>query len=735
MSKPQLIIVANRLPVKVIKKDGELTFVPSDGGLATAMSSIPAQRENLWIGWPGISSEDLTADDKKKIIVELRKFRCFPVFLTNKQVKSYYLGYANATIWPLFHYFAQYVDYNGQYWSGYKQVNKLFANEIAKQATPKTSFWIHDYHFLLLPQLLRQKLPGCSIGFFLHTPFPSSEIFRLLPNGTDIIKGMLGADLIGFQTHDYARHFLSSVTRTLGYSDELGIITLNDRHVATNSFPIGIDYEKFNKAGRALATKKELRQLQKQYRGQRIILSVDRVDYSKGILKRLEAFDSFLAQNPDWWQKTTLLMIGVPSRSEIDVYKNLNDKINIIVSRINKKYATADWSPVIYRYQSVSFAHLIALYRLADIALVTPLRDGMNLVAKEYVAVKQRSKGVLILSEMAGAANEMPEAILVNPIDTQAIAAAIASALIMPRLEQRRRLRAIQKRLSKFTAQRWSNNFLQQLQKHRTHHTELTGRILQPADRKRLIHAYKTAKNRLILLDYDGTLANFTSQPNSPSLKPTPQLLSILTKLQSPPGNEVVIVSGRSKRNLEQWFKGIPISLVAEHGAWIKEKRTWTQPMPLQQDWQTAILRILNTYHERTPGSIVEQKDYALVWHYRNVPPELAFARNDELRQDIGQAIQDQNVGIFDGNKVIEIKPLNINKGVIAKQKSEARQWDFILAIGDDDSDEALFATLPKTAFTLKVGLKLSAARFHIQSVETVIQLLQAMVDTTNGPR
>lgn len=723
MRGSKFIVVANRLPISVTKKGRKLTFGPSDGGLASAMSSMVGQ-ENSWIGWPGISADKLTAADKKVIAKELAKSGYYPVHLTEEQVTNFYLGYSNATIWPLFHYFPQYVEHEARYWDEYTKVNLLFREEVLKHAAPDATIWIHDYHLMLLPQLLRQKMPDSSIGFFLHTPFPSFEVFRLLPQSDELTRGLLGADLIGFHTYDYTRHFLSSALRILGHENVLGTIALQDRIVHTDAFPIGIDYKRFAHAINEKAVKHEINNLRNHFHGQSIILSLDRVDYSKGILKRLEAFDLFLEQNPAYRHKITMVMIGIPSRGEVDVYQSLRKEIEQTVSRINGKYATVEWSPISYQYHSIPFAQLIALYYEADIALVTPLRDGMNLVAKEYVAVKQRRKGVLILSEMAGAASELPEALLVNPNNTESVVRAIKHALKMSTAEQKRRLHAMQSRLSKYTIQRWMDDFVDQLAMVKKRQSERTHRILKPSEKAEILQAYKKAKKKLFLLDYDGTLANFEAQPNSPKLWPSKQLLGILKKLAAQPKSIVTIVSGRPKQVLDDWFNTVPVSLVAEHGAWVKEDGSWTHTKALQPAWKDAIRPILNAYEERTPGAIVEEKDFSLVWHFRNVPPALAYVRNTELRHDLQQAIHHADLRFFDGNKIIEIKPKNIHKGEIAKQKLVHYDPDFILSIGDDYTDENMFAALPAWAFTIKVGLKDSSARFHIESVERVVELL-----------
>ena len=362
-SKQKFIIVSNRLPVSVSRQNGKLVFNPSPGGLATAVSSVDApDTGKLWIGWPGITSEELRPGERALITRKLRSSGCYPVFLTKIQVANFYDGYSNATIWPMFHYFQSLAKFNASHWQSYKEVNELFSKTVAKQADPEASIWVHDYHLMLMPSLLRNRLPETEIGFFLHIPFPSYEIFRLLPNRQEILNGLLGADLIGFHIYDYARHFLTSTHRILGLESTHGSIVLDDRMARVDAFPIGIDYEKFKAAVTDDITLAEVRTLKDHYRNQKIILSVDRLDYSKGILKRLEAFEQFLKDNPRYHKKVVLVVIAVPSRIEVETYKDLRDVIEKTVSRINGTFASVDWTPISYQFQNLPFEQLVALY-------------------------------------------------------------------------------------------------------------------------------------------------------------------------------------------------------------------------------------------------------------------------------------------------------------------------------------------------------------------------------------
>jgi trehalose 6-phosphate synthase/phosphatase len=692
------------------------------------MSSLDNE-DQLWIGWPGISSDELTPTDKTAIIRKLREFGCYPVFLTHEQVKLFYEGYANDTLWPLFHYFQSLAKHSAAYWQAYQEVNQLFAKAVQKHATPSASVWVHDYQLMLLPAILRTVLPQSSIGFFLHIPFPSYEIFRLLPERKEILAGLLGADLIGFHTYDYARHFTSSVLRILGHESHHGTLRYNSRLIQADAFPIGIDYDKFVRTVQSGEVQAELTALDEHYRDKRVMLSVDRLDYSKGISNRLEAFERLLREHPEHHKKVELVVVAVPSRTEVDAYRELRDEIEQTVSRINGLYATVDWTPISYQFKNLPFEQVVALYAKADIALVTPLRDGMNLVAKEYIASKQTRPGVLILSEMAGAMDELPEALRINPNNSASIVAAIQTALAMPVREQRKRLSTMQRRLSQYTVQRWANDFIEQLAEAHELQQRRSEKLLRNGSREQLIDSFQHAKRRLLLLDYDGTLVNYASSPDPKRALPKPTLLQTLRDLSAIPNTEVCIISGRTREALDSWFKKLPLTLVAEHGSWVKQDGAWSQQQLSFQAYKDALLPVLERYTERTPGAEIEVKNFALVWHYRKVPPELAFDRTSHLRHELNTMIDSTEVGVFSGQKILEIKPRGIHKGTVADELLASSEADFILCAGDDYTDEDMFKILPESAYTIKVGQDDTHARYQVQSVDHMHRLLRALAD------
>ena len=700
MAKSKLIIISSRLPITVSKKNGVLEFVSSTGGLATAVTKVNKSRDSLWIGWPGIAAEELTAKEKQTVINELKKHKCHPVFLKESEIENYYSGYSNATLWPLFHYFADQTAYSGEYWEEYKSVNKIFYKETKKFVDENVKIWVHDYQLMLLPKLLRESHADANIGYFLHTPFPSFEIFRLLPEREAILKGLLGANLVGFHTYDYARHFLSSVVRILGHKNYFGTIEYENRQIKVDAFPISIDYERFMRGSSSRKVKSIVKNLDVYDKNYTVVLSVDRADYSKGIPARLDAFESFLNKYPEYKEKVKLVLIAVPSRGDVEAYQKLREDIEIKVSRINGEHATAGWVPINYRYQALPQDELIALYSASDVMLVTPHRDGMNLVAKEYVATHHNRDGVLVLSEMAGAASELPEAILVNPNDANNVADAIKKSLDMPVKEQKRRMKLMQKRVATYDINRWAKDYLKNLDESSGSRSNQTV-FLSQKETNNILKEYKNAERRLILLDYDGTLKSFVASPDKALAKPTTKVKRLIKRMTDDEKNQVYIISGRPKNVMESFFENAGLGLVAEHGGWIFEAGTWI--------------------------SLFEEKDFSLVWHYRNVTPDLAFVRKHELMMELNGVLSDSDIGVFEGEKIIEVKPKQMHKGAIVTEILSSDQWDFILCVGDDYTDEDMFKVLPERAHTIHVGTNDTAARYSVKSVGEVVSLLNQL--------
>lgn len=722
---------------------GEIAVKSSVGGLATGVESVYKGSESLWIGWPGVNNEDLNKEQRIRVKNILKERNCVPVFLDAADYENYYEGFSNKTIWPLYHYFTQYAQYKKRFWQAYQKVNEKFAESVLDNIEDSDSLWIHDYHLQLLPGIIRKLRPDISIGFFLHIPFPSFEILRTLPWRKKIIEGLLGADLVGFHTFDYQRHFLSSVRRLLGCNINFNEIDLNSRFVTVDSFPMGIDYKKFNDFARQrqYQSLEDKSALQKDIEKSlllspecKVILSIDRLDYSKGIANRLHAYEYFLERFPQFKGRTSLLMICVPSRANVVHYRKMKSEVDELVGRINGKYSSIGWTPVQYFYRSFSFENLINLYCSCDIALLTPIRDGMNLVAKEYIASRVDGKGVLILSEMAGAAKEMSEALIINPNNYEEIANALKEAIQMPEPEQIERNRIMQDRLQSYDIHRWANDFMNSMNKISLQKERFRTKRITEAIQKELAEKYENAARRIIFSDYDGTLVGFKNKPEQ--AKPDLSLLKILDDIAQHPGTELVVTSGRDKETLSRWFWNKPYTLIAEHGIWIKlVNRDWELMEPVKNDWKEVIKPAVQFYVERTPGSFLEEKNYSVAWHYRKSDPELGARRAIELKDHMTSLVANHGLEILEGNKVIEIKNSGVSKGRSALKRIGDRKYDFIMGIGDDWTDEDMFDQLPRNAYTIKVGFATTRARYSVEDFEAARSLLQTLTECQQRPQ
>lgn len=720
----KIIIIANRLPVKIERKNGELVVERSEGGLATGLGSLETEAQKYWVGWPGIHTKD--KEEQEEITKKLNELNYYPVFLSSDQLENYYEGFSNSIIWPLCHYFFSHIEYKREFWDTYKEVNRLFCKEALPIIEEDDIVWIQDYQLMLLPKLIRDQKNDISIGYFHHIPFPSYELFRVLPKREEILEGLLGADLIGFHTHDYMRHFISAIYRVMGLNCNLDEINLPNRTVHIDAFPMGINYEQYHSTTDEPEVKEITKSLKENFGDQQIILSVDRLDYSKGIVHRLHGFDQFLENNPEYHEKVSLAMIVVPSRDNVGYYAELKNQIDQLIGEINGKYSKLEWSPIHYYYQSFPFEELIALYNVADIALVSPLRDGMNLVAKEYLACKRDGNGVLILSEMAGAAIELQDAVIINPNDTDEIEKSILKALTMSQEEKAKRLGKMQKHISRHNVKKWANDFVKELQSIKFQNKEILQKIVGKRQLTEIKNQYDSSHARLLLLDYDGTLSPFVKNPKD--AKPTAELLKLLKEIAADKKNRVVINSGRNHEILDEWFNDLDIDFAAEHGAFYKEDGIWYKNLEEKIKWDDEIIDIIEHTIEKTPRSKMEVKNTALVWHFREVDVWLAELREKQLINALIGPCSRLNLQIVPGNKIVEIKPFDFNKGSEVSRLLSQKDYDFTLAIGDDTTDEDMFHALPKNGVSIKVGGFSPAAKYRIPHQSSVIPFLKKLI-------
>ena len=724
------IIVSNRLPLHISVDKNELKVTPSVGGLATGMKSVHSEGNGIWIGWSGINQDEISSELSSKVDQEIRKEKCVSVPLSKQDIEEYYEGFSNRTLWPLFHYFMEYTRFDSHEWETYKKVNQKFADVVLENLNDGDTVWVHDYQLLLLPQLIKDKKPDTTIGFFLHIPFPSFEIFRTFPWRKEVLTGMLGADLLGFHTYDYERHFLSSVRRILRLEVHFNEISFHNRLVKVDSFPMGIDYDKYHNAAvehkNSSKEKSDLLKRLEEHKmdGKKLILSIDRMDYTKGIPKRIKAFEYFLDTYPEYKEKVRLVMLTVPSRSNVPQYQKLKRETDELVGRVNGKFATVSWTPIWYFYRSVPFDSIIDLYVSSDVALITPIRDGMNLVAKEYVATRTDLSGVLILSEMVGASQEMNEALLINPNNFEDFASNLKRALTMPLSEQQNRMKFIQKRLKRYTVEKWAEEFLKSL-KETSEIESSIARKLSSEYQKNLLDDFHTKSKKLILLDYDGTLVGFKDNPLDAS--PDDELYELLDNISSQENTKVALVSGRDKKTFQEWFGHKNYNLVTDHGVWLYQNDSWKELERLKTDWMRSIRPILETFVDRTPGTFIETKKYSLAWHYRTADPELARIRTIELNTVLTSMIVNNDLSILKGNKVMEIKSSSVNKGRAISRILMREDYDFVAVIGDDWTDEYMFEEAPDLAYTIKVGSTKTKAKYTLKDPQQVRQLLQQL--------
>lgn len=732
------IIVSNRLPLQIAIKGEELQVSPSVGGLATGLKSFHKEGDSLWIGWTGLSANEVPKKLKKAVVTKTKEQKCIPVALTAEEIQGFYYGFSNRSLWPLFHYFTEYAEFESSDWEMYKAVNQKYADAIFEYLEEGDDVWVHDYQLLLVPSLIRKKQPNVSIGFFNHIPFPSYEVFRTMPWREEILEGILGADLIGFHTYDYVRHFLSSVHRILRKDVDFNEINLGNRIVKVDSFPMGIDYQKFHKAALRHSARpvNENSEFQNKLgfkknsgNNAKLILSIDRLDYTKGIANRIRAFEYFLEKYPEYQEKVRLVMLAVPSRTDVPQYQLLKKEIDELVGRINGKFANIGWIPIWYFYRSMPFGNLIDLYTLSEVALITPIRDGMNLVAKEYVATRTNQTGVLILSEMAGSAHELNDALIINPNNFEQIADAIKTGLEMPAEEQKRRMQSLQKRIKRYSVEKWANEFMKALKETKTGSKTIKAAEISTEIKNEIFEKFKSAKNRIFFLDYDGTLVNFVDNPKD--ARPKPSLLQLVKKLNSVENTKVVLISGRDKETLGDWWKEVPVDLICEHGVWLRPaNEKWKLTENMKCDWMKNIRPILETYVDRTPGTFIEEKNYSLAWHYRKANPGLGEIRANELSSVLTELVANHGLSVLEGNKVLEIKSSGVNKGKAANKVLVDQDYDFIFAIGDDWTDEYLFEELPEQAVTVKVGIKKTNAKYYIKSTEKVLDFLKEITNS-----
>jgi trehalose 6-phosphate synthase/phosphatase len=733
----RLVVVSNRLPFTLKQAGDGWRTERSTGGLATAMGPLLARTGGIWVGWPGDSSD--SSDPRRRRLLDrwAAQEHYFAVELPEHIQRGYYEGYSNQALWPLFHYFPLLINFDPEHWEAYREANRLFCDEVVRRVQPGDTVWVHDYQLMLLPQMLREALPDLRIGFFLHIPFPSSSVFRLLPRREELLGGLLGADYLAFHTYSYLQNFRSSALRVLGLESRVDTIEHDGRSIKLDALPIGIAPEDFTgPLDGDEQTRKSLARLRARYRDRFVLLGVDRLDYTKGIPERLRTYRRLLREAEDLRGRVVLVQVAVPSREAIPMYEELNQEVNQLVGEINGEFSTPDWTPLVYIRRNVPRAELVALYAAADLAWVSPLRDGLNLVAKEYVACQRDGAGVLVLSEFAGAASEMGEAFLVNPYDEERTAETVRRALELPEEERRERMQALHRRVVRNNVFSWAERFLSALSAAAAERAERPPEETRELPAGQFVEAFRQARTRRLLLDYDGTLVGYTKRPQDAA--PPTDLVPVLERLASDPSNAVAVVSGRSRADLERWLGGARgVWLAAEHGATVRSPLTgeWETYRPnYAPDWKERVRPVLEHYVDRTPGSLVEEKEFALVWHYRMADPEFGSWLANELVSNLEQMLAETELRAYRGQKIVEVKPVWANKGeVLTRLADETGTPDFLFAAGDDRTDEDLFERLSETAWTVHVGTRQTRARYRVASPAELHALLARLAEAAGA--
>jgi trehalose 6-phosphate synthase/phosphatase len=717
-----LINVSNRLPIAV----EEDRVIRSSGGLVAALEGLPkGEYETKWIGWPGAAfpEESRRQEIARKLAEE---HDCVAVFLSQEEATAFYEGFSNSSIWPLLHYLPNYLRYEPAWWQHYQNVNRIFAEKVLETVQEGDLVWVHDYQLMLLPALLRAAAPNLKIGFFLHTPFPAYEIFRCHPRRRELVTGLLGADRIGFHAFGYLRHFCSTVQRLLDIETELTHIPSGGRSTALGVYPIGINAPKFEQT----LDSKEFHQRREEFRlaheGKRLVVSVERMDYTKGILRRLEAIDNFLGGS-DKTDAIRFIFVSVPSREGIEEYQRLVKEVESRVGQLNGKYATLLNSPIHFIHGSIPFVDLCALYALADIALVTPLIDGMNLVAKEFIACQRENAGLLILSEFTGAAEELFNAILVNPYDSAAVAGTLTDALAMPTEEKRDRILPMRERVMRYDARHWARSFIDDLMSGPISDARSVEADIREA-REQVRQAVSAGKRIVLFLDYDGTLREIERDPRAAT--PNAGIETLLHRLGRQANVDVTVISGRSQEDMEAFLGGHPFRLIAEHGASLRGpgKKEWERlDRNVNYAWKEELLTILILYEQATPGSTIEEKHSSIVWHYRKADEDFGAWKAKQLTEELSALTANYPIKVRHGKRIVEVTAAENNKGAaVARVLEQNNNYEVALCAGDDLSDESMFELSRPRLLTIKVGIGPTQARFRISDPATFRQFLDA---------
>ncbi|XP_043702155.1 probable alpha,alpha-trehalose-phosphate synthase [UDP-forming] 7 [Telopea speciosissima] len=789
IAQDRIIIVANQLPVKSKRRPDNKGWSFSwdeDSLLLQLKDGLPEDMEVIYVGLLKVEVEPNEQDDVSQILLE--KFKSVPAFLPPDIFDKFYRGFCKQHLWPLFHYMLPFsADKGGRFdrslWEAYVSVNKLFSQKVIEVINPEDDYvWIHDYHLMVLPTFLRRRFNRLRIGFFLHSPFPSSEIYRTLPIREEILKALLNSDLIGFHTFDYARHFLSCCSRMLGleYQSKRGYIGLEyyGRTVGIKIMPIGIHMGQIESVLRQVDEEWRVAELKRQFEGKTVLLGVDDMDIFKGINLKLFAMEQMLKLHPKWQGRAVLVQIANPARGTGRNLDEIQEEIQSSCKRINEQFGSPGYEPVVFIDRPVSVSERMAFNTIAECVVVTAVRDGLNLTPYEYIVCRQGAsaagsssestgpkRSMLVVSEFIGCSPSLSGAIRVNPWNVDATAEAMNEAISMPDAEQQLRHEKHYRYVSTHDVAYWARSFLQDMERScRDHFRRRCWGIglsfgfrvvaLDPNFRKlsidAIVSAYSRAKSRAILLDYDGTVMPQTSINKTPSQ----EVLSILNTLCGDDKNTVFIVSGRGRESLGTWFSSCEkLGIAAEHGyllRWSCGDEWEICGQGTDFGWMEIAEPVIKLYTEATDGSSIETKESALVWHHRDADPGFGSCQAKELLDHLESVLANEPVAVKSGQFIVEVKPQGVSKGLVAERvfttmAEKGRQADFVLCIGDDRSDEDMFEIIGNAMnknilsshtalFACTVGQKPSKAKYYLDDTIEVINMLEALAEASDSP-
>ncbi|XP_076925984.1 putative alpha,alpha-trehalose-phosphate synthase [UDP-forming] 7 [Bidens hawaiensis] len=786
LAMDRMIVVANQLPLKCkrrVDNKGWNFSYDEDSLLLRIKDGFPDDMEVLYVGSLTVDVDPIEQDDVAQVLLD--RFGCVPTFLPPNLIEKYYDGFCKKQLWPLFHYMLPFsVEHGGRFdrsmWEAYVAANKLFSQKVIEVINPEDDFvWIHDYHLMVLPTFLRRRFNRLRMGFFLHSPFPSSEIYRTLPVREEILKALLNSDLIGFHTFDYARHFLSCCSRMFGleYQSKRGYIGLDyyGRTVGIKIMPVGIHMGQIESVMKLADIEWRVEELKREFDGKTVFLGVDDMDVFKAINLKLLAMEQLLKTHPSWQGRAVLVQIANPVRGKGGIYLDeIQAEIQESCKRINNQFGKPGYQPIVYIDTSLGINERVAYYNIAECVVVTAVRDGLNLTPYEYIVCREGvsgsdsngpKKSMLVVSEFIGCSPSLSGAIRVNPWNVEATAEGMNEAISMSEPEKQLRHEKHYRYVSTHNVGYWSKSFLQDMERTCADHFRkrcwgiglgFGFRVvaLDPNFRKlsidNIVSAYIKAKNRAILLDYDGTV-----MPQNSIIKtPSREVISILNTLSGDNNNKVFIVSGRGRESLHKAFTPCKkLGIAAEHGYFMR----WPGDLEWETcghnhdfGWMQMAEPVMKLYTESTDGSSIETKESALVWQYRDADPVFGFAQAKEMLDHLESVLANEPVAVKSGQYIVEVKPQEASKGLVAEKifKSMAesgKQADFVLCIGDDRSDEDMFEIIGNAisrnllsvntnVFACTVGQKPSKAKYYLDDTNEVILMLENLAEATDSP-